>query len=457
MTQERAQWRSRIGFILAAAGSAVGLGNLWKFPYITGENGGGVFVLIYLICIALVGVPIMIAEVLLGRSTQTSPVGAFRKLSVPGSPWMLVGWLGVVTAFVILSYYSVVAGWALNYVWLAVSGTFSTNDPQAIKTVFGEVYQNPTGNLIWHTLFMGATMAILLGGVEHGLERAARLLMPLLFAMLLILFFYGLTLKGFNDAFNFVFAPNVSKLTAAGVLEAMGHSFFTLSLGMGAMLTYGSYLSKHDDILASGVTISILDTLVALLACLVLFPITFTFDMAPEAGPGLVFINIPLALSQLPGSTFLSVVFFLLVVFAALSSAISLLEVASAYAIDELRLGRKQAVLTTGSAIFVLGIPSALSGGSHLFGDGLKGVIGRNWFDMFDYLASNWFLPLGGLGIAVFVAWRVGDQARREGFVEGAGMLRKTYAAWLVLLRYLVPVSILLVFLNAIGVLRLLN
>ena len=455
MSDTRTHWGSRLGFILAAAGSAVGLGNMWKFPYITGTNGGGWFVIIYLLCIVFVGLPIMVGEILVGRSAQTSTVGAFRVMNEgKSSPWMGIGWMGVITAFVILSFYSVVAGWSLHYVYLALNGLFDgSQDVETIKSLFGELYVDAEINIFWHLFFMGVTIAIVISGVQKGVERAARILMPVLFAIMLVFLINAFTMEGFSKALSFVFYPDASKLTPASILEALGHSFFTLSVGMGAMLTYGSYLSKKDNIISASVTVSILDTLVALVACLVLFPITFSFGMEPAQTVGLIFINMPLAFAQMTGGTLWAIIFFVLLTFAALSSAISLLEVAASYFIDERGVSRKKATLITGLSITILGIPSALSGGDGFFGKGMTELLGKNWFDAFDYVASNWFLPLGGLGIAVFVAWRVGDKARYQGFVEGATWGTKLYVAWLVLLKYLVPIGITAVFLHAVGVL----
>jgi len=455
MEKQRGQWGSKIGFILAAAGSAIGLGNLWKFPYITGVNGGGAFVLIYLVCIALVGLPVMLAEVLLGRMTQTSPVGAFRQLSRPGSPWLGVGWLGVLAGFVILSYYSVVAGWSLHYLYLSLIGTFSSGDHEQIAGIFGQLYANPGLNLLWHTVFMGMTIGIVIAGVQSGVERAARVLMPVLFLMLGAMVIYAMTLPGFHEGLNFVFGFNTDQLTARGVLEALGHSFFTLSVGMGAMLTYGSYMEKNGDAVSASIAITVLDTIVALMACLALFPITFTFGMEPASGPGLVFTNLPVAFSQLPGGSIWAALFFTLLLFAALTSAISLLEVTTAYFIDERGWSRRRSTLVTGGVIFLFGIPSALSGGTALFGSSIQALTGKNWFDSFDYLASNWMLPLGGLGIATFISFRVGAKAREVAVATGSrlGSLRGFYLTWLQLIRFVVPIGIILVMLHALGIL----
>lgn len=460
---ERPHWGSRFGFILAAAGSAIGLGNIWKFPYITGQNGGGWFVLVYLGCIALVGLPIMMAEIFIGRAAQKSPVGAFRDLSSPRSGWTLVGWLGVAAGFVILSYYSVVAGWAMHYTYLSLTNSFAGRSATEITDLFGALYGNSSLNLLWHGLFMLATIGVVIGGVQKGVERWSRILMPALFLMLLILFGRAVTTDGFAPALQFVFGGHSEKLTAAGVLEALGHAFFTLSLGMGAMITYGSYLRKDDDLVSTSVTIGVLDTVVALLACLVLFPITFSNGMEASAGPGLVFMNIPVALSHMPGTVFWSTLFFTLIVFAALTSAISLLEVAVSYFIDERGWSRRGATVVCGGAIALLGVPSAMSGGAGLFGERFAKATevlfgegrGKNWFDLLDYIASNWMLPLGGLGIALFVAWRVGPAARERGFRTGT-RFGALYWGWVHLLRYLVPLGVIAVFLNAIGVMPML-
>lgn len=458
-TEKRGQWSGRWGFILASSGCAIGLGNIWKFPYITGENGGGLFVLIYLACIALIGLPIMLAEVLLGRATQKSPVGAYRDFSAKGSPWVIPGWIGVLAGFVILSYYSVVAGWALHYTWLSLQGGFAGMDAETIGNTFGSVFADGNLNLGWHTAFMMLTIAIVLGGVRDGVERIARILMPLLFVMLLVLLGLAMQSDGFAEAFSFIFSPDASKLTRAGVLEALGHSFFTLSLGMGAMITYGSYLKKKEDIVSASVVISILDTVIALVACMVLFPIIFSYGMEPGAGPGLVFVSLPIAFSQMAGGAIWATVFFALLVFAALTSAISMLEVVVSTVIDETRLRRTAATLLCGTAIFLFGIPSALSGTDGFAGkefeDLTAGIFGegkgKNWFDTFDYLASNWLLPLGGLMIALFVAWRAGAAAREKGFNEGT-RFQNLYVAWLMLLRYLVPIGVVAVLLHALEV-----
>ena len=467
---QRAHWGSRWGFVLAAAGSAVGLGNIWKFPYITGHNGGGLFVLVYLVCIAVVGLPIMMAEIMVGRTSQKAPVGAFRSLSAKGSPWILGGWLGVLVAFIVLSFYSVVAGWAMHYCYLSVKlGGFSGMTGEEVGATFGGVFTDTGINIGWHIVFMILTMGIVIGGIRGGVERAAKILMPLLMLMMVALLIQSMTMKGFGEAFRFIFAPNLDAASddawkgGASILEALGHAFFTLSLGMGAMITYGSYLRKDDDLVTTSLAVGVLDTVVALLACLVIFPIIFSTEgLEPGAGPGLVFVSLPTAFASMPGGMIWSLVFFALLTFAALTSGISLLEVAVSYFIDELGWSRVVAVLVCGITILLLGVPSALSGSTELFGAGFsersEAVFGagngKTWFDLFDYLSSNWMLPLGGLVIALFVAWRVGGEAREHAFKTGT-TFDQLYWGWVFLLRYIVPVCVLAVFLNAIGVFSL--
>ena len=391
----------------------------------------------------------MMAEILLGRATQKSPVGAIKALG--GGFWVVFGGLGILGGVVILSYYSVVAGWAMHYTYLALSGQIAGLGPEGVEPVFGALFTSSGLNLLWHVLFMIVTIGVVWGGVNKGIERWARILMPVLFGLMLILLVNAFTMDGFGQAFDFVFGFHTESLTAGGVLEALGHAFFTLSIGMGTMLTYGSYLGKHDDIVSSAITISVLDTLIALIACMVLFPITFSYGMEPANGPGLVFVSIPIALSQMPAGSFFAFVFFALLVFAALTSAISLLEVVTSYLIDEKGWLRHKATVFSGVVIALIGVPSALSGGTRLFGEGFAGVFGMNWFDSFDYLASNWILPLGGLGISLFTAWKMDDAIRHREFLEGS-RLAVFYGAWLILLKFVVPVGIVLVFLHAIGV-----
>lgn len=396
----------------------------------------------------------MIAEVTIGRTTQSSPVRAYGELSNRSRLWQTVGLIGVITGGVILSYYSVVAGWGLHYLMLSLVGWFpQTNTPEAYTDLFDSLHQSVGLNIWWHTIFMTITTWVVFRGVRGGLEQVANLSMITLFIIIVSLTIYATTLPGFGTALEFVFG-HAERFTWVSALEALGQAFFSLSLGMGAMLTYGSYLKRHDDTVGTSLAISLADTVVAVAACLILFPITFSVGLEPAAGPGLVFINIPLALHQLPWGGIGMFVFFLLLFIAALTSAISLLEVATAFLIDSLGWRRHKATITCGAIVYFLGLPSAASGGDGLFGSGMERLIGMTWFDAFDYLASNWLLPLGGLGISLFVGWRINSQRRWSEFREGSwfGSSEWTYSIWIFLIRWFAPVAIAFLMLKVLGI-----
>ena len=449
MASPRGQWSGKLGFILAAAGSAVGLGNLWKFPYITYENQGGAFVLVYIAAVAVVGLPIMVAEIILGRRGGLNPVGTFAKLAQGrpgGRAWSAVGFVGVAAGFIILSYYSVVAGWTLRYIAMAVGGQLGqlAAQPHALDEFFGAYAADGGAQVLGHAIFMGATMTAVVLGVKGGIERVATLLMPLLFAILIGLAIYAATTDGFGRAMGFLFNPDFGALTTRSLLEAMGQAFFSLSLGMGAMITYGSYMRKEDSIPVSAVQVSLLDTLVGLLACVIMFSIIFTFDMEVSASAGILFTTLPAVFYQLPGGGLIAAGFYILVAFAALTSTISLLEVVSSYAIDELGWSRRQATLTMGSGIFVFGVLNALSMGANgalsnfnIFGEGKNGV-----FSTLDYLAANWLLPVGGLMIAIFAGWVLSSRDTWDELRQGHAGGARLYAGWRILIRFVAPVAV---------------
>jgi len=450
MAAPRGQWSGKLGFIMAATGSAIGLGNLWKFPYITYENNGGAFVLVYIACVILVGLPIMMAELLIGRKTQLSPVGAFGKLSehLPGrQAWRGVGFLGVIAGFVILSYYSVVAGWTIHYTWLALSGRLSelAVRPDVLSAYFGnEFLANGTQQIFYHLLFMGLTIGAVFFGVQRGIERLTKVLMPLLFLILMILLGYSATTSGFGEALRFLFRPDFSSLTSRAVLEALGHAFFTLSLGMGAMLTYGSYLGSDISLPKAALQISALDTLIALIACIIMFSIINTADITVSKSATILFTTIPTVLVQLPGANILNALFYLLIGFAALTSTVSLLEVVSSYAIDELGWSRHRATLTMGGAITVFGVLNALSlGGNETLTtfNPLGRASTAGVFGSMDYLASNWMLPVGGFLIALFAGWLLSPQTTRDELKHGQGAM-PMYRPWLFLIRFVAPLAV---------------
>ncbi len=447
------QWSSRWAFILAATGSAVGLGNIWKFPYITGVHGGGAFVLVYLLCVVIVGVPIMIAEIMLGRRGRRSPINTMRHLAAAEGrhgAWRYLGWMGILAGFLILSYYSVIAGWALAYLVRTAAGVFTGLSAEGVNNIFYGFVGDPERLLAWHTLFMIMTMVVVSRGVRSGLEQAVKFMMPLLFALLVVLVGYAMNTGYFMQGLAFLFQPDFSKITPNGVLIAMGHAFFTLSLGMGAIMVYGSYLPKHVSITHATFTIAAADTLVALLAGMAIFPIVFANGLAPGAGPGLIFQTLPIAFGHMPGGAFFGALFFLLVVFAAWTSAISLIEPLIAYLVENLRTTRVMAATVSGAVTWLLGLGTIFS--FNLWSGARYKVFNLTFFDLLDYLTVNILLPLGGLLIAVFAVWVM----RRESSVAELGIGDgPVYRTWRLIARYVTPVAVLLIFLDAIGVLKL--
>ena len=438
-------WSSRLVFVLAAAGSAVGLGNIWKFPYIAGENGGGAFVVVYLICIAAIGVPIMVAEVLLGRAGRQSPINTLQTLarrSNASKGWAAIGWLGVLAGFLILSFYAVIAGWAIHYIFQAASGTFTGGDSASISGVFDDLLASPWTMLFWHTLFMAATVAIVARGVTRGLEVAVRWFMPILFVLILLLVGYAMAVGDFAAGFGFLFGFDFGALTVAGVQEAMGHAFFTLSIGMGAILAYGAYVPGNVSIPGTVLTIAGVDTLVALAAGLAIFPIVFANPgLEAGAGPGLLFVTLPIAFGNLPLGAFVGMLFFLLVSFAAITSAISIIEPALAWLVERLGATRTRVAICLGAICWVLGIGSVLSfnvwSGFHIVGE-------RTFFDFVDYVTQVWMLPIGGFLIVLFAAWVLPKEIVTEQLGFSSGLKWKL---WLVLGRVVAPIGVLTVFL----------
>jgi NSS family neurotransmitter:Na+ symporter len=430
----RETFGSGFGTIMTMIGVAVGLGNVWRFPYITGQYGGAAFILLYIGCVLAVGVPILLAEFLIGRKTQRNPVGAFRTLR-PRSPWVVTGWLGVVSGFVILSYYAVVGGWVLHYVYLSLVNSFAGRSPDQITALFANLNGQPWLQLFWFLIFMLLTIVIVSRGVSRGIEAGNKIMMPLLFLLLLGLLFYALQTEGAGAGLRFLLHPEWQKLGPVAVLEALGQALFSLSLGMGTMITYGSYLSRQTHLVRSALFVGIGDTLVAVLAGFVIFPLVFSFGLEPSAGPGLIFRTLPIAFAQLPGSYLVALAFFVLLSFAALTSAISLLEVVCAYFVDEQGWARKNASWILGTMIFVLGIPSAL---------------GEQFLGFMDGLATNYLLPLGALLIAVFTGWVLTRDELRNAFSAGEiSPLR--FMGWWLLIRFISPVAVILIFLHQLG------
>ncbi len=437
----RGQWGTRLGFIMAAAGSAVGLGNIWKFPYITGEYGGGAFVLVYLGAVVIVGLPLMIAEFMIGRRAQQNPVGAFQRRHRQGSPWQLVGWLGVASGFIILSFYSVVAGWALAYVFKSIVGFSGT--AEQIQSQFTDLVLNPRDSILWHTAFMSLCIAIVYGGIQRGIERWSKILMPALLVILLGLMLYGLLgTTGGSRAIAFLFEPDFSKLSAEGVLSALGHAFFTLSLGMGAMITYGSYMKREANLVRDAITISILDTVIALMAGIAIFSLVFHYGMEPGQSVGLIFKTLPVLFAET--GPIISIPFFVLLSFAALTSAISLLEVVVSYFVDKRGWSRRTATLVLGSAIYLFGFLSANAAWTVPFRGKQQG-----FFDIFDFVSTNYMLPVGGFLTCLFVAWVMKEKDRAREF----GSSGRLFVGFKIVLRFIAPVAVLLVLLHGLELL----
>ena len=439
---QREQWGSKLGFILAAAGSAVGLGNIWRFPYITGQNGGAAFVLLYVLLVFIIGFSVMLAEIAIGRSAQLNAVGSFKKLK--GGAWPIVGWMGVIAGFMILSFYGVIGGWTMAYIIKSFTGLMAAAESGGAGDVFGGFITNGPIVIAWQAAFMVLTIWVVYRGIGEGIERYCKVLMPALFVILLILIVRSVTLEGAGAGLEFYLKPDFSKLTGGTFLAALGQAFFSLSLGMGCMITYGSYLGKKEILPGAAVQVCFLDTMVALLAGLVIFPAVFAFGVEPGAGPGLTFITLPSVFAKMPGGSVWSALFFLLLFIAALTSAISLLEVVTAYFMDEMKWSRPKAAWTMGGTIFLLGIPSALSLGAMKLQ-----IAGKDFLDAMDFISSNILLPLGGLFIALFVGWIWTEKARREVTNDGTvpfGMM----SAWLWVCRVVAPVAIAYIFIKGL-------
>ena len=441
-------WSSRMAFILAVTGSAVGLGNIWKFPYVAGENGGGAFVLVYLLCVFLVGMPVMMSEILIGRRGRRNPVATMALLGREegSSPnWKWLGIMGVVAGILILSYYSVVAGWTVAYVFKSATGVFAGATAGEVSAEFGGFVGDWRLVGLAHTVFMGLTVFVVARGVERGLEQAVRFMVPALLVLMFILLGYSVSSGHFGEGMAFMFTPDFSKLTWDSVLAAMGQAFFTLSIGMGAIMAYGAYLPEETSITGASGAVVIADTSIAMLAGLVIFPLVFANGLDPADGPGLVFDTLPLAFGKMAGGVFFSTIFFVLLSFAAWTSAIGLMEPAVAWLVEQQYRTRIQAAVMVGGLIWLVGIGSVLSFNVLSDFKFYKGTI----FDNVDHLTSNIMLPLGGMFIAIFAGWIM----CRNSTADELGSAGTLYKLWHLLARFVAPIGILFVFLKAVGLL----
>ncbi|MCZ4694076.1 sodium-dependent transporter [Ancylomarina euxinus] len=445
--QIRDVFSSKIGVIAAAAGSAVGLGNIWKFPYITGVYGGAAFLFVYLGFIALIGLPIMLSEFMIGRKSRSNVFGAFKNLA-PNSPWKYVGLLGVAAAVMILSFYGVVAGWSIDYIVKSLTDGFASKSPDELGIMFTQFIETPGLPIFYQLLFMLMTMAIVIIGVKDGIEKYAKILMPILILIIIVLDIRAVTLDGAKEGLNFLFHPDFSKLTADGVLSALGHAFFSLSLGMGTLITYGSYIGKQNNLAKTALIVTVSDTLIAILAGIAIFPAVFAFGIEPSSGPGLVFITLPNVFQQMPGGFFFSILFFLLLTVAALTSSISILEVVGAYFREELKIKRNLATVLATVMISIVGIFCSLSMG--MFKE--QTLFGLNFFDLLDWISANMLLPLGGLFISLFMGWYWGRKMIEDELANGSKLSRGLISAFIFVLKFIAPGAIAIVFLNGLGV-----
>lgn len=438
-----------MGTIAAAAGSAVGLGNIWRFPYITGENGGAAFIIVYIALIAAIGIPVMIAEFIIGRRAQRNALGSFKALA-PGKYWYLIGVMGIIAAFMILAFYSTVAGWTFHYLFLSLTNAFQGESPAQLENTFNSFFTAGWLPVIWQLVVMSVTAIVIIGGVQKGIEKFNKVLMPLLFLFLIVLCVRSVTLPGAEQGLRFLFDPDFSKINAETVLIALGQGFFSMSIGMGTMITYGSYIRKQDRLDTTAFSVGATDTMVAILAGVAIFPAVFAFGIAPSAGEGLAFITLPNIFQQMAGGYYWSVIFFLLLIIASITSTISVLEVVVAFMVEELRVPRRTSTLLAGGSITLLGIFCTLSQGPlpqlRLFG--------MNLFDLMNFTTANILLPLGGLLIVLFLGWSLGRKNVLDEISNSGRLRARLFPVYMFIIRFLAPVAIAIVFLDGLGIIN---
>jgi neurotransmitter:Na+ symporter, NSS family len=447
--KQRESFGSKFGIIAATAGSAIGLGNIWRFPYVAGENGGGAFLLIYLGFVLLIGLPVMLSELTIGKAAQRNPFGAFRILR-PGEKWFLIGLMGIVAAFMINAFYTVVAGWTLEYLLKALTNQFSNKSATEISELFSSFQQTGWRPVVWTLIFIVLTATIVIAGIEKGIEKYTKILMPLLFVMIIILCIRAVTLPNSLEGLKFLFKPDFSKISNKAILEALGQAFFSLSVGMGTLITYGSYIKKKENVSSSATSVVITDTLIAVLAGVAIFPAVFSFGISPASGPDLVFQTLPNIFSQMNGGYIFGLMFFFLLIVAALTSTISILEVVVVYLVEELKMNRKKATILASLGIAFLAVFCSLS----LYNVPEIAIGGKSLFGILDYTSSNILLPLGGFLIVLFVAWFMGVGKLKDEISAGGKYNVSLFGLYLFLIRFVAPLAIAAVFLYGIGLLK---
>ncbi|MCK4922908.1 MAG: sodium-dependent transporter [Bacteroidales bacterium] len=443
---ERDSFGSSIGVIAATAGSAVGLGNIWRFPYVAGENGGGAFLLIYLGFIMAIGFPVMLTEFTIGRRAQKNALGSFKKLA-PGKPWYLIGLMGIVAAFLILAFYSTIAGWTLEYLFQAISDGFNGKSAVELKDSFESFQATPFRPVLWQLIFMFLTGYIVFSGVKNGIEKYTKVLMPILLLLIIIISIRSLSLEGAREGLNFLFKPDFSKITWGVVLDALGQAAFSLSIGMGTLITYGSYIKKTNNLSRTAFQVTAIDTFIAILAGIMIFPAVFAFGIDPAEGFGLVFIVLPNIFEQMVGGYYFAILFFILLAIAALTSTVSVLEVVVAYFSEELNLSRKKATIIGSVAISIVGIFATLSFGPL----GKLQLLDKTIFAWFDYLSANILLPLGAIFIVLFVGWYLGKKNVIDELSNGGTLKLKMIGVFMFIIKFLAPIAITAVFIYGLG------
>lgn len=446
---ERGSFTNKFGVIAAVAGSAIGLGNIWRFPYVAGENGGAAFLFVYLIIVVGIGIPVMTSEFIIGRSAQKNPFGAF-KLLAPGKPWYLIGLMGIAAAFMILAFYTTVAGWTLEYFYQTVTGNLFGKSEAELTGMFETFQKGSFRPFLWFIIFMGLTGLIILSGVQKGIERYTKLLMPFLVILLVLLCIRSITLEGSREGLRFLFHPDFSKITSKVILEALGQAFFSLSIGMGTLITYGSYIRKNDNLATSSLLVVLADTSVAVLAGIAIFPAVFALGGSPASGSGLTFVVLPGVFQKMPFGEIFAMMFFMILAVAALTSTISILEVIVAYMVEELKLTRRKATVAATLAVSVLGLVTVASLGS------LSNftIMGKNVFGMLEYLTSNVMLPVGGFFIVIFIGWFFSPKLTKKELTNDGELKARYIPVFMFIVKFVAPVAIAAVFLYSLGILK---
>jgi neurotransmitter:Na+ symporter, NSS family len=450
LPSNRDSFGSKIGVIAATAGSAIGLGNIWRFPYVAGENGGAAFLIVYLVFIVAIGIPVMLSEFTIGRRARRNVFGSFRRLA-PGQPWHFIGLMGVIAAFMILAFYSVVAGWTLEYIYQSLLNGFAGKSAIQLDSMYHSFIGSTWRPLLWFFVFMALTASIIMAGVQRGIEKYTKILMPVLLILLLVLVVRSLTLPGSEKGVSFLFRPDFGKLSPSTVLEALGQAFFSLSIGMGTLVTYGSYIKENDNLGSIAFSVAFADTFIAILAGLAIFPAVFAFNIEPAAGEGLVFITIPNIFQQMAGGYIFALLFFILLTVAALTSTISVLEVIVAFFVEELHIRRKAATRLAVSSVSLLGVMSVLSFSSL---SGIK-IFGLTVFQLLDFTSANILLPLGGMFIVLFVAWFFGREKVNDQLSNNGELKAHYIPLYMFIIKFIAPLAIAFIFLQGVGIIKL--